>query len=390
MNDSSILNDIERQHTKLIDELGEFVTQESGTYDREDVEALGRLLRARLERLEFDVEAKVQQEFGSHLVARRPSRNGKHMLLVGHFDTVWPHGTIKARPFRVDGGRAHGPGSYDMKAGIVIMFAALDALRSARSPAFTDTGLTIVLNSDEEVFSPTSGPLIRAEAARADTACILEPSGPNHGYIFVRKAGGRYFMRIRGRASHAGRHPERGIDANQELAHKILRLSQLTDLPSGVTVNVGFVRGGERANVISPEAYAEIDVRAFSKADIERIEAAMRGIAAEAVVTGTATQFSGDLLFQPVPRRPMNERLFGLVQEQAKLVGFEACEFVSGGGSDASNTSAFTPTMDGMGATGDGAHMDIEYVDVDSLVQRAQVFALFMNAWVDRIESIRS
>ena len=381
MTERAISERVASQQGQMLDLLAELVTQESGTYDKADVDALGRILRCELEGLDFVVETVPQTQYGDHVVGRRPSRNGRSMLLVGHMDTVFPHGTIRERPFRVEAGRAYGPGVFDMKGGIVIMLAALRALRDASAPAFADTGITVFLNGDEEVLSPTSSPLIVEEARRAHLACVLEPCGPNGGYVFVRKGVGKFYLRVHGRASHAGRDPEKGASANLEMAHKVTRLHALTDFDSGTTVNVGVMRGGERANVVCPEAYAEIDLRAFTPGAAEATIAEMRGIAAESMVPGTTAEFWGSLQFPPLPRKPANEKLFGLVQQVARVVGFEAVEYITGGGSDGNHTGQVVPTMDGMGARGDGAHSDREYMLVDSLVERAQVLALFLERW---------
>jgi len=390
MSTRAMLDDIDGRQDQMVDLLRELVEQESGTYDKPDVDRLGAGLRERLAALDFQTETLTQDRLGDHVVGRRPSRNGKQILLVGHFDTVFSHGTLAERPWRVENGRAYGPGVYDMKGGIVILLTALDALRTAGSPFWSDCGIAVFFNSDEEILSPTSAGPIDAIARECQTACILEPARPGGEYTFVRKGAGKFFMRIAGRAAHAGGQPELGRSAALELAHKTIALHGLNDPSTGTTVNVGVMRAGERSNIICPEAYAEIDLRAIDPEAMESAIEAMRQVAAATKVPDTTAQFWGDPYFPPLPRKPVNERLFALMREVAAEVGFAARDIVSGGGSDGNHTGQLVPTIDGMGIGGDGAHTEREFAVVASLPERAKALALFLHAWPDRIDGILS
>jgi glutamate carboxypeptidase len=388
MSTREIVQDIERRQDAMVELLRVLVEQESGTYDKADVDHLGAFLRERLAELDFETDLVRQDRLGDHVVGRRPSRNGKQILLVGHFDTVFSHGTLAERPWRVENGRAYGPGVYDMKGGIAIMLTALDALRKAGSPFWSETGITVFFNSDEEILSPTSAGPIDALARECQTACILEPARPGGEYTFVRKGAGKFFMKIAGRAAHAGGQPELGRSAALELAHKTIALHALNKPSTGTTVNVGVMRAGERSNIICPEAYAEIDLRAIDPEEMESAIEAMRQVASATTVPDTTAEFWGDPYFPPLPRKPVNERLFGLMREVAAEVGFEARDVVSGGGSDGNHTGQIVPTIDGMGIGGDGAHTEREVAILASLPERASALALFLHAWPDRIDGI--
>ena len=388
MSTREIVHDIGQRQEEMVGLLRQLVEHESGTYDKPDVDRLGELLREQLNRLDFQTELLAQDQVGDHVLGRRPSRNGKQILLVGHFDTVFSHGTLAERPWRVENGRAYGPGVYDMKGGLTILLTALDALRKAGSPFWSETGITVFFNSDEEILSPTSAGPIDAIARECQTACILEPARPGGEYTFVRKGAGKFFMKIAGRAAHAGGQPELGRSAALELAHKTIALHGLNDPTTGTTVNVGVMRAGERSNIICPEAYAEIDLRALDPEAMESAIEAMRQLAVASTVPDTTTEFWGEPYFPPLPRKPVNERLFGLMREVAAEVGFEARDIVSGGGSDGNHTGQIVPTIDGMGIGGDGAHTEREFSVLASLPERAQALALFLHAWPERIDGI--
>lgn len=381
MAEDDILQHIAQRQDEMVALLRDLVVRESGTYDKADVDQLGTYLRERLTDLDFDTELLPQDRFGDHVVGRRVGRNGKHVLLVGHFDTVFGSGTLRSRPWRVEDGRAYGPGIYDMKGGIAILLSALAALRATRSPFWEECGVTVFFNSDEEVGSLTSAEPIDEWARRSQAVCVLEPARPGGEYTFVRKGCGTFHLKVFGRSAHAGGQPERGRSANLELAHKILALHALNDPAVGTTVNVGVVRGGERPNIICPEAYAQIDLRAIDPDSMEAAIRAMQEIAQRTTVPDTSAEFWGDPYHLPLPRLSRNERLFELVREAARTVGFEAREIASGGASDGNHTGQITPTVDGMGIRGDGAHTEHEFAVLDSLPERAQTLALFLHRW---------
>lgn len=376
--ESAIQTALDERADEMLELLRQLVVHESGSYDKSDVDALGRLLAERLRALDFEVELLRHERYGDHVVGRRKG-SGKHVLLVGHFDTVFSCGTLAQRPWRVENGIAYGPGVYDMKGGIAIMLTALDVLRQVDSPFWRDCSVSVFFNSDEEILSPTSAGPIDEIARTADAVCILEPARPGGQYTFVRKGAGKFYMRVTGVAAHAGGQPEKGRSAILELAHKVVELHALNSPETGTTVNVGVIQAGERSNVICPEAYAEIDLRATDPEAMETAIENFRQIAARQHVPDTTTEFWGDPYFPPLPFMDSNAAMFARVQDAARTVGFEAEWIASGGGSDGNHTGHLAPTIDGMGVRGDGAHSEREFAVVESLCERAKVLALFLH-----------
>jgi len=252
---------IDGREAEMLAFLEKVVNIDSGTHDKAGVDAVGELLSGRLRQLGFQVERSPQTQYGDHLVARKLGKGSRRILFVGHMDTVFPAGTAARRPFRIEGGRAYGPGVLDMKGGDVSLLYALEALKETGSRFYGEVSMTVIFNSDEEVLSPTSKTIIEAEAKRADSACVFEPARPGGEYVARRKGVGKYYLTVHGRAAHAGAQPEAGRSAVGELAHKIIAIHGLTDFGTGTTLNVGLVKGGERSNVVAETAYAEIDLR---------------------------------------------------------------------------------------------------------------------------------
>jgi glutamate carboxypeptidase len=363
--------------------LERLVNHDSGTDDVLDVNRVGAILAERLERLGFTLTRVANERFGDHLVGEKPGTGPKRFLFVGHYDTVFPSGTAKQRPFHVDReGRAWGPGVYDMKGGLVVLLYALRAHAAARTGTWEATNVAVVFNADEERLSPTSRPVIEAQARRAHSVGILEPARPGGEYVMARKGAGSFHLEVRGKASHAGLQPELGASAIWDLAQKIAALHALTDFERGVTVNVGTVRGGERPNVIAPYAAAEIDLRAWSQADADGAIAAMRKICETPHVPGTAPTFRGQVQFPPwPPGLPGTERLLDIMRAVGRDLGVDVKAIKTGGGSDGNHTSAIAPTLDGMGPKGSRAHSEEEFIEVASLLERSKMLALFLDRW---------
>lgn len=365
-----------------IDLLARLVDQDSGTDDRHDVNKVGDMLAGELAGLDFDVTRVPQERFGDHLLARKPGRGPKRFLFVGHFDTVFPASTAAARPFRVEGGRARGPGVYDMKGGLAAALYALRAHREAHSRAWTDTTITIVFNADEERLSPTSRDLIQAEARRAHSVGILEPARPGGEYVMARKGAGTFRLEVQGKSSHAGLQPEMGASAIWDLAQKVADLHALTDFERGTTVNVGVITGGERPNVVADRASAEIDLRVWTQDEADRVIGVMRGIAERVRVPGTRASFSGRIEFPPwPPGHPGTARLLELLAAAGRDLGLQVKAIATGGGSDGNHTSHVAPTIDGLGPCGSRAHSEEEFIELDTLLERTKMIALFLDRW---------
>ena len=365
-----------------IDFLARLVNRDSGTDDRDDVNQVGDMLAAPLSELGFSVKRVTPERYGDHLVADKPGTGPRRLLFVGHFDTVFPAGTAKQRPFRIADGRAYGPGVYDMKGGLAALLFALRAHRDAGTTAWTETGVSVVFNSDEERLSPTSKAVIQDEARRADSVAILEPARPGGEYVMGRKGAGTFRLEVEGKASHAGLQPEMGASAIWDLAQKVAELHTLTDFEAGTTVNVGVINGGTRPNVIADHAYAQIDLRVWTPADGERMIATMREIAERIRVPGTRARFSGQILFPPwPPGLPGTTRLVEIMGKAGLEIGVEVKAIKTGASSDGNHTSAVAPTIDGLGPRGSRAHSEEEFIELPTLLERTKMIALFVDRW---------
>ena len=377
----AILEYIDSKEDEMFELLARLVNIDCGTYDKAGVDQVGDSLAQRLAGLEFDVQRDPQEAFGDHVIGYKPGDGDQRILFVGHMDTVFPAGTAQKRPFRIAGGRAYGPGVADMKGGIVCLIYALEALKSAAPETYRQIAMDVVFNSDEEVLSPTSTPIIASRAKNVQAACVFEPARPGGEYVIQRKGVGKYMMRVAGRAAHAGAQPEDGRSAIEEMAHKVLALHALTDFAAGTNVNVGVIRGGERPNVVADEAYAEIDIRVADQSTAEATDERIHEIAATSRVPDTTCELSGGLQFPPMLPTEASTRLFETLQTAGRKLDLNLRGIATGGGSDGNHSAQFAPTIDGMGPQGGGAHSDREYVETATLAERAKVTALFLDEW---------
>ena len=372
---------IDSRQPEMLAFLERIVNIDSGTLDKAGVDRVGNVLRQKLEELGFSVDVVPQTQYGDHLLGHKSGTGEKRILFIGHMDTVFPAGTAAVRPFRVEGGRAYGPGVLDMKGGIAVLLFALEALKATNNPSYDQMPMALVFNSDEELLSPTSRSIIENEARQAHTACVFEPARPGGEYVVRRKGVGKYSLTVTGRASHSGTQPELGRSAIGEMAHKIVALHALTDFEVGTTVNVGLVRGGERFNVVAEKAYAEIDLRIPDLEEGQRVDARIRAIAAHSTVPDTTAELAGGLSFPPMQQTPQAKRLFESLQAAGRHLGLELKGVATGGGSDGNYAAQHTPTLDGMGPRGSDAHSDREFMEVSTMAERAKVTALFLASW---------
>ena len=343
---------------------------ESPTTDKAAVDRCGAALAGFLRGAGADVECVAERLRGDHLRARIGD-DGRPVLLLGHFDTVWPVGTLERMPFRRDGDRLYGPGTFDMKAGIAIGLTAVNALAATGTD---HPPITMLWTTDEEIGSGTSRSLIEAEARRARAVLVLEPSLPGGALKTARKGCGEYELTIHGIAAHAGVDPAKGASAIHELAAQIGVIERLQDLPRGVSVNVGVVSGGTRPNVVAEEARAVIDVRAPARDAADAVDAALRRL--HPVHPGTRLTIRGGFDRPPMERTPGGVRLFEKARSIALVLGYQLGEGSTGGGSDGNFTAALgVPTLDGLGAIGDGAHAAHEHVEASALPWRAALVA---------------
>ena len=376
---AAVLDYLRAQREPLVAFLGELVRAESPSSDPESQSGVRSLLAAELGARGFATRFVAGRRTGGHLVARPRGRRRQagQQLVIGHYDTVWPVGTLRTMPFEYDGRHVRGPGVFDMKGGLAELAFALRAIEAL---GFSMSVVPIVfLNSDEEIGSRESAPHIARLARAADRALILEPSlGPAGALKTARKGVGRYTITIKGRAAHAGLDPERGVSAILELSHVIQKLFALNDPARGVTVNVGTVDGGLRPNVIAPESRAVVDVRIARQADAERVDAAIRGL--EPTSPGSALIVQGGIGRPALEPTPRNRALWRLARRLGDEIGLELTEAAAGGASDGNTTSLYTATLDGLGPVGDGAHAHHEHLDIDLTIERTALLTLLLLA----------
>jgi len=377
----AILEYIDSKEAEMLEFLTRLVNIDCGTYDKTGVDQVGDILAGRLAALDFGVQRDAQEKFGDHVIGTKPGGGNQPILFIGHMDTVFPAGTVAKRPFRIEGKRAYGPGVVDMKGGITCLLFALEALKTTVPETYRQIAMDVVFNSDEEVLSPTSTPIIEQFAKQAQAACVFEPARPGGECVIQRKGVGKYILTVTGRAAHAGAQPEDGRSAIEELAHKVIALHALTDAATGTNVNVGVIRGGERPNVVAAEAYAEIDIRVADQPAAQAIDRRIRQIAATSTVPDTTGELSGGLLFPPMLPTQESSRLFETLQKAGRAIGLDLRAIATGGGSDGNHAAQFAPTIDGLGPQGGGAHSDREYIEIATLAERAKVSALFLAEW---------
>src|SRR5204862_630819 len=303
------------------------------------------------------------------------SRPSGQLVVLGHCDTVYSTGTLARMPFRLEGGKAYGPGTFDMKAGIVQALFALQALRQAEIPVHKR--LVFLWTSDEEIGSESSRKLFETEARRSDAVFVLEPAfGPRGLLKTARKGVGEAELIVHGRASHAGLAPQEGINAIHELARQLARIEGWNDFRRGVTVNAGILEGGTRTNVIPERARAVLDLRALRVSDMRSLEVRLHGL--RAIQTGARLEMTGGFDRPPLERR-MSAALFARAQLLAKEMNLPLGECAAGGGSDGNFTAALgVPTLDGLGAVGDGAHSSREHVLINAIPVRAALLAALL------------
>lgn len=363
------------QTARMVEKTMEFAAIESPSLDAAAQELARKWLAAELERLGFEVRRLDGRDGCDHLLAGHRDAVGETQLLVGHLDTVWPLGTLGSMPLEERDGELHGPGVLDMKGGIVQALFALECLvelglEPAIAPVF-------MVAADEEIGSPDSRRHTVAQAAEASRVFVLEPAyGPTGALKTTRKGVGRFHLTVRGVASHAGLDPEGGVSAVLEVSRQIERLFDLNDPSRGVTVNVGTIDGGLRPNVIAPKATAEIETRVVTAEDAEEVQAAILSLAPTR--DRIKIEIEGGFDRPPMEKTPGNAALWARAKEAAAALGFELGEAHVGGASDGNLTSQVTPTLDGMGAVGDGAHADFEHLIVARMAERAALLATLL------------
>ena len=357
----------------LLDTIEALVRLESPSTDKAAVDRCGDAIASRFEAIGGRVERLRQPQRGDHLRVAFPGA-GPQVMLLGHFDTVWDVGQIARMPVVRTSETLHGPGVFDMKAGIGVAMLAIRALAAGgrRAPR-----VVMLWTTDEEIGSGTSRQAIEDEARRSDAVLVLEPSLPGGAAKTSRKGCGDFELIVHGVSAHAGIDPGKGASAIHELARQITALEALQDLGRGISVNVGTISGGTRTNVIAEQARASVDVRVPTMEDAARLERAVRSLAPQ--LDGTSVELAGGFGRPPLERTPQVVRLYETARDVARTLGVDLGEGGTGGGSDGNFTAALgVPTLDGLGPMGDGAHATHEHVKVADLTWRAAFVAAFV------------
>jgi glutamate carboxypeptidase len=375
---SEFVQKLRTHEPEMLHLLGRFVRAESPSDNKNAVDQFGRMVAAEWRKRGARVTVLQQAKRGNNLLAsywRGKGRPKGRILLLGHLDTVYDLGSLADMPFRVVHGRAWGPGAFDMKGGLVLALAAVDALVRAR--IHTRNEICCLWTSDEEIGSEGSQRDIEREARRSDAVLVLEPAAEPRGALkTARKGVGEIALRVTGRAAHSGLKPETGINAVHELALQIARVAKFNQPKRGIGVHVNMVAGGTRTNVIAAEAHALVDVRVARVSDIPRIEKNFRAL--RPILPGAKLEVTGGVSRPPLERR-MSAALYRKAQALASNMGMKLEEMPVGGGSDGNLTAAIgVPTLDGLGAVGANAHSLRENIIVKELAPRAALIAALL------------
>jgi glutamate carboxypeptidase len=376
VNPRELLLLLRRREGDIVRLLGRFVRCESPSHSKAAVDRLGRMVASEWRRRGAKVRILPQTARGDLVRAEvflGRGRSTGQIMVLGHLDTVYPLGTLRKMPFRVDRGRAWGPGTFDMKGGLVLALAAVDALRATKIQP--NKHLVFLWTSDEEIGSESSLRAIEREARRSDAVLVLEPTFGREGRLkTARKGVGGAELIVAGRSAHAGIDPEKGVNAVHELALQIARLMKMNDRRRGITMQATVVAGGTITNVVPAEAHAMLDFRFARMADARSIERKLRSL--RPILKGAHVLVNLSPIRPPLERTPKVCALFKRAQSLMRQMRLPLGEAATGGGSDGSFTAALgVPTLDGLGAVGDGAHSPREHVVIRALPERAALIA---------------
>ncbi|MEZ4621070.1 MAG: M20 family metallopeptidase [Caldilineaceae bacterium] len=379
MNDQALLTYFQEQQPAILTQIEALVTQETPSGDKVRLDAFAAYLADRFRDVGADVTVVPNSERGNHVIARygAPSApvEAKQALILCHFDTVWPVGSLATHPFRVDeAGKAYGPGIFDMQSSLALAEYALRAVADLNLDL--PRPVTILMTSDEEVGSKSSWNLIEEEAKKSAYVLVMESPLPGGVIKTSRKGTGDFSVEAIGRAAHAGVEPEKGINAIVELAHQIIKLHAMNDFETGSTVSVGVITGGTVTNVVPARAKVDINCRIWTREEGERIEAAIKGL--QPVLPGAELKVTGGW-----NRPPLERKVTGELYERAKVIagklGQDLVEGATGGGSDGNITGALgIPTLDGLGVPGHGAHADHEHIETDKIAATGARLVAFL------------
>jgi len=364
--------------------LKRLVETESPSHDKAAVDRVGALVAGEARRLEAQVDVIPSQQTGDHILAYfaqggavgEVEAHNKPILLLCHMDTVFPLGTLDKFPYREAEGRIMGPGTLDMKGGIVIALAAIEAA----VPSGLKRPVMLLCTSDEEIGSLTSREHIERLARESDLVLVLEGGLVDGSLKTWRKGVGEFRVRTKGRAAHSGGDHEKGRNAIEEMAHQVIAIQKLTDYSKQTTVNVGVIQGGTVSNVVPEEALIQVDVRVMQPGEWERLEGELHKL--KPVLDGTSMEISGNLNRPPMPFDDRMKATFEGARSIAAQIGMELKAGGTGGASDANFVAPLgIPVLDGLGAVGEGYHSDREYIFAESLEERAKLVAAILQNW---------
>lgn len=361
----------------MIDLLTQLVNHESFTPEKDMVDKLGAFLREQVNALNADsVEVLPQTEVGDMILAKwNPDAPGKPLLFLVHMDTVFPSGTLKDRPVRIEDGKLYGPGAVDMKAGIVICLTAIRGLQERDE--LPQRPIWLLMTGDEETGSTYSAGTIKDLAQHTGLVMVMEPGTPTGAIKGWRKGIATYTLSVEGRASHAGNAPQEGINAIIEFAQQAMEIHALNDIRNGTSVSLTMVQGGTAGNVIPALTEAYIDVRVMSQNAMQKIDETLRN--RQPFMPGATVNVRQNHYRPPMER---NEAALTQVKAIGGKVGVTVRIEGVGGGSDGNLTAALgIPTLDGLGAQGDGLHAIHEHVIISSLTERAALVAGILKHW---------
>ena len=372
-----IITYLKDNHKPMLALLKELVAIESPSNNKKALKNVIRFLREKLEQLGFYTLHVSGKNTGGYLYARPLIRkkNTPLQLLIGHCDTVWELQSIKDMPVVQRNGKLSGPGVFDMKAGIIQILFSLRAIKALQ----LDLAVTpiILINTDEEIGSHESTPIIKRLSKLVHRAFVLEPPLGLEGRLkTARKGVGRFTITVKGKAAHAGLDPQKGVNAIVELSHQVQRLYAMNDFDKGITVNVGLIEGGYASNVIAAESKATIDVRVYNIEDGAYITDRIHQL--KPMFDNVELRIEGRIGRPPMTQTSRNKHLWKNAEANGKLIGLNLEQATAGGGSDGNTTSLYTATLDGLGTPGDGAHATHEFIFSDKLIERTALLTLLM------------
>lgn len=370
---------IQQRKDQMYSSLKEIVEHESPSHEKELLDQLTDWISNQFEKLTGGKTRIIQNEHYANHVVGEIGTGDKQLLILAHFDTVWEKGTLGKIPFSIKDGIARGPGIFDMKAGLIQGLYALHALKELGTKL--NKKIVCIFDGDEEIGNPSSQQLIENEAQKSEAVFVLEPAMSTEGSLKTsRKGVGIFTIKVTGVPAHSGIDPEKGVSAIEELADVIKYFQSLNDYEKGTTLNVGTVSGGTTSNVVAEEAFGELDLRVKTKEEFDRVIPLIKGVKAK--TEGAKVVIEGGINRLPLERTKEVEDMFHTAKDLAKKhLGFELTEKETGGGSDGNLTAPFAPTLDGLGAVGDGAHANHEYVVLEEMPKRTALLAMLLETY---------